>query len=163
MKRSRKKYERPAKPYDKQRLERETEIMKKYGLKKKLEIWRTEAMLRKYRRLARVLAAKRNKEQEKILVEKLVKLGILNEGATLDDVLGLALETFLDRRLQTIVHKKGLTNTVKQARQMITHGHVRIDERRITYPSYLVSREEENLINTALQIATKVVKSAGKT
>lgn len=158
MKRARKKYERPARPYDKQRIEQEAQLMKTYGLRKKVEIWKTEGLIRKYRRLARELAAKEDKDKEKILIEKLVKLGALNEGATLDDVLELTIETFLNRRLQTVVKSKGLATTVRQARQMIVHGRVKISGRKITYPSYLVSRQEENLINT-IQSATKVVKN----
>lgn len=162
MKRARKKYERPAKPYDKQRLAREAEISKSYGLRKKKEIWRAESMLRKFRRLARELAARRDERKEKTLVEKLVKLGILNEGAMLDDVLGLSLNNFLERRLQTIVQKKNIAKTLKHARQMIVHGHVRIGGRKITYPSYLVSRDEEGKIIAGAQVHTKVEKNAGK-
>lgn len=146
MKRERKKYETPAKPWDKQRIERERALTKNYGLKKKQEIWRTEFILKKYRRLARELTARADKEKEKLIVEKLVKLGLLNSGATLDDVLGLTLENFLERRLQTIALRKTLANTINHARQMITHGHVSINGRKILYPSYLVSKEEEDKI-----------------
>ncbi len=158
MKRQRKKYERPARPFDKQRIEAERNLMKTYGLRKKVEIWKTEGLIRKYRRLARELAAKSDEQKEKTLIEKLVKLGVLNENAKLDDVLGLTIETFLNRRLQTVVQQKGFATTAKQARQMIVHGHVKIAGRKITYPSYLVSRLEESSIN-AIQPTTKVVKN----
>ena len=98
MKRQRKKYERPLNPWDKQRLEKEREIIKSFGLKIKKEIWRAEALVRKYRRLARELTAKKDKEKEKVLIEKLIKVGLLNNGAGLDDVLGLTVENFLERR-----------------------------------------------------------------
>jgi small subunit ribosomal protein S4 len=146
MKKPRKKYERPLKLWDKERIEREKILVKSFGLRRKKEIWRAEALLRKYRRMARELAAKKDKEKEKMLVDKLIKVGLLQEGADLDDVLDLTLEILLERRLQTILQKKGLVNSVKQARQFITHGHVRIGERRIVYPSYLVSKEEEGKI-----------------
>jgi len=146
MKRIRKKYEKPAKAWDKQRIEKEKGLIKNYGLKKKQEIWRTEFILRKYRGLARELTARADKNKEKNVIEKLIKLGLLNNGATLDDILGLTVENFLERRLQTIIFKKGLSNTVKHARQLIVHGRVLIGERKVLYPSYLVSREEENNI-----------------
>jgi len=146
MKKIRKKYERPKKMFDKQRIEKDKELFKTYGLKAKNEIWRAEAILRKYRRLARELTGKENKEKEKLIIDKLVKLGMLNDAAALDDILGLTIETILERRLQTIVFRKGLANTANHARQLIVHGHVVFDGRKMPYPSYLVSREEENKI-----------------
>mgnify|MGYP001773173473 CR=1 FL=1 len=83
---------------------------------------------------------------------KLYKLGLLNEGATLDDVLGLTVKDILNRRLQTIVYKKGLANTPKQARQFIVHGHVKINGRKIIYPSYLVNRDEEDKIECDIKV-----------
>lgn len=158
MRRFRKKYERPLKPFDKQRIEEEREVLKKFGLKKKGDVWRAQTLLRKYRQMARKLVAKKDKEMEKVLVEKLIKLGLLSEGSGLDDVLGLTMEIVLERRLQTIVLKKGLANTVKQARQFITHGHVTIGDKKIVYPSYLVSRDEESSIQLK---DVKVQKKAG--
>jgi small subunit ribosomal protein S4 len=147
MKRARKKYEKPRRPWDKARIEKEKEILKKFGLRRKKELWRAEAILRKYRRMARDLAAKKDKEKEKVLLEKLKRMGILNENATaLDDVLALTVEDILERRLQTLVYRKGLANSVKHARQLIVHGHVKIDGRKITYPSYIVPKVEEDKI-----------------
>jgi small subunit ribosomal protein S4 len=80
------------------------------------------------------------------LVTRLKKIGLLPETAVLDDVLDLATEDILERRLQTIVFRKGLAKTIYQARQLITHGHVTIGNQRITVPSYIVAREEENNI-----------------
>jgi len=150
MKRSRKKYERPLKIWNKEKILEDREIMKSFGLKKKMEIWRTEGFLRKFRRMARDLEAKKDKEKEKVLLRKLINLGVLNEGATLDDVLGLSLKNFLDRRLETIIFSKSLANSAKQSRQFITHGHVSIGGKKITYPSYLVLKNEENNINVKI-------------
>ena len=146
MKRSRKKYETPTRPWDKERLGKEKEILKNFGLKTKKEIWRAEGVLRKYRRLGRQLAAQNDKEKEKELVKKLAKLGLLSESANLDDVLGLTLEQLLERRLQTVLFKKGLANTPKQARQFIVHGLVSIDGRKVIFPSYFVGKEDETKI-----------------
>ena len=151
MKRQRKKYAAPTRKFDKQRLERERELLKSFGLKRKTELWKLEALIRNYRSLARELAASRNAEREKILVNKLVKMGVLNEGATLDDVLGLTIEKLLERRLPMLIFRKGLANNVKQARQLVTHGHVTIDGRRISYPSYIVPKDEEGRIQVKIQ------------
>lgn len=158
MKRQRKKYESPRKAWDKTRIEKEQNIVKDFGVRRKKEIWRMESLLRKYRRMARNLAAKKDKETEKMLIKKLVKAGLLEETASLDDVLGLTLENVLERRLQTILFRKGLANTPNQARQFIVHGHVSIDDKKISYPSYLVAREEEGRIKVDMEPVKKVEK-----
>lgn len=152
MRRLKKKYETPKRPWDKARIEEEKKIMKKYGLRRKREIWRAEAILRKYRRMARDLNAIKDEEKAKQLIEKLYKLGILkSKDSTLDDVLGLTVEDILERRLQTIVYRKGFANTPKQARQFIVHGHVFINDRKVVFPSYLVPREEEDKIKVKIK------------
>ena len=72
---------------------------------------------------------------ENELLTHLKKLGILQETAVLDNVLDLTIEDILERRLQTIVFRKGLARTIFQSRQLITHGHVTIDDRRVTIPA----------------------------
>jgi small subunit ribosomal protein S4 len=146
VKRQKKKYEKPFRPWDRTRIEAEKKIKQNYGLRRKKEIWRAESILRNYRRQARNLAAKKDKEKEKILLDKLVKIGLLNTGADLDDVLALNVEKLLERRLQTLTFKKGIARTPKQARQLIVHGHVAIDGRRVRWPGVIVPVSEEGKI-----------------
>jgi len=149
---ARKKYETPSHPWDKDRIEAENALIKKYGLKNKREIWRAQTMLRKFRAQARSLLGKvtssdpQVKKETEQLLGRLHRLGILPENATLDDVLGLDVESILKRRLQTIVYLKGLASTPFQARQFIVHGHICIDNRRVTAPGYMVLKKEENMI-----------------
>jgi small subunit ribosomal protein S4 len=138
MKKQKSKFERPRRPWDKVRIEEEKKIMQNYGLRRKKEIWREESILRNYRRLARSLAAVRDKEKEKILLDKLFRMGMISKEAGLDDVLVLTVENILDRRFQTIVFKKGLAKNLKQARQYIVHGHIAFEGRRTKWPSMLV-------------------------
>ncbi len=138
MKKQKSKFERPRRPWDKVRIEEEKKIMQNYGLRRKKEIWREESILRNYRRLARSLAAVRDKEKEKILLGKLFRMGMISKEAGLDDVLVLTVENILDRRFQTIVFKKGLAKNLKQARQYIVHGHIAFEGRRIKWPSMLI-------------------------
>jgi small subunit ribosomal protein S4 len=160
MKRFRKKYKKPRRPWDKALLEEERKIMVEFGLRRKKELWRAKEELRKYRRMARELNARKDKEKEKVLIQKLYRLGLLpSPSATLDDVLSLTVKDLLNRRLQTIVYKKGLANTIKQARQFIVHGHVKINGRRIVYPSYLVSRDEEDKITCEVKPIKKVMQN----
>lgn len=147
MRKLKKKYKRPKKPWDKERIEEEKKLMEKYGLRRKREIWRAREILRKFRRRARRLVAEKDKEKEKVLLDKLYRMGLLDKNATLDDVLSLTVEDILERRLQTIVYKLGLAKTPKQARQFIVHGHIAFDGRRTIYPSMLVPRGMESRIS----------------
>jgi small subunit ribosomal protein S4 len=149
MRKIRTKIKRPRTPWDKERIDRENLLMKTYGLKRKKEIWKAESTLRSFRRRARDLAAKKDKPQEKILLDKLQKLGLLNKDSSLDDVLGLTVESLLNRRLQTFVLKDKLANTPKQARQLITHGHIAVDGRKTIYPSFIITQNLEKKITLA--------------
>jgi len=42
--------------------------------------------------------------------------------------------------------RKGLTNSMKQARQFIIHGHIYMNGHRVTIPGYIVTRAEESSI-----------------
>ena len=145
---SRKKYETPNRPWEENRIKSENELIKKYGLKNKREIWKAQTILRKYRGQARELLAKigtdtQSKKESDQLLMHLNRMNILPANATLDDVLTLETESILSRRLQTISYLKGLANTPNQARQLISHGHIAIDKNRVTIPSYMVNKDEE--------------------
>ncbi|MGC9071899.1 MAG: 30S ribosomal protein S4 [Acidilobus sp.] len=151
-KRCRRKWVSPGHPWIKDRLQRELELMGKYGLRNKREIWIAEATVRSFRMRARSLLALPESERSqaaKSLLDGLYRMGLVSRDATLDDVLGLTVENVLERRLQTLVYRKGLARTIYQARQLVVHGHIAIRDRRVTSPSYLVPREEENLISYA--------------
>ena len=98
-------------------------------------------------------SAEERVKTENELLTRLKKLGILQETAVLDNVLDLTIEDILERRLQTIVFRKGLTRTIFQSRQLITHGHVTINNRRVTIPGYIVPKEEEAQITYSMQSA----------
>jgi len=120
---SRKKYEPPSHPWQAVRMSEEVELVKKYGLRNKRELWKAHSILRKYRREARKLLAKstvtgevkHTKEKEIKTLEKLNKMNLLEKGAKLDDVLALKTEDILERRLQTQVHRRGLANSIRQS------------------------------------------------
>jgi len=153
---SRKKYETPSHPWQEDRIKLENELIKKYGLKNKKEIWKAQTRLKKYRTQARELLAKVatgdpqiKKESNQLLIH-LDRINILPPNSTLDDVLALDTESILSRRLQTLTYLKGLANTPTHARQLISHGHIAIGTRRVTVPSYMVTREEEGEISYTL-------------
>ncbi len=148
-KKQRKKYETPRFPWRTDVLQAELKLLGQYGLRNKHELWRAKTMLSKFRGIARSLLGKSPEEREKLekqLLTKLKRMGILHETAVLDDVLDLTVEDILERRLQTIVFRKGLAKSIYQARQFITHGHIAIGNKKVRSPGYLVLKEEEDQI-----------------
>lgn len=139
----------PRKPWDKKAIESERKIVKTYGLVSKREIRRVEMMVSKKRENARKMLAlpfEQRKTKEKELLHSLAKMGLLKGATSVDDVLTLTNEEFFERRLQTIVWRKSLALTPKQARQFIVHGHIAVRGRKVTSPSYIVKETEENAI-----------------
>ncbi len=165
--RLKKKYTTPRHPWRADRIEAEKKIRKEYGLKNMKEIWKVDYFLRGYKRHARRLSAletEQAKKEEKQLLGRLARLNLVGENATLDDVLALKMDGVLERRLQTVVLRKGLANTIGQARQFVVHGHISIGGRKLTAPGYLVKKEEENDIkfteNTAVEAIVNQPKAA---
>lgn len=53
-------------------------------------------------------------------------------------VTGENLLQILESRLDNVVYRLGFANTRREARQMVSHGHITVDGSRINIPSYLV-------------------------
>jgi len=70
-----------------------------------------------------------------------------------------ALETQENKTIQTIIIKRGLATTPNGARQLITHGQISIDQKKVNIPSYIVSINEESKIKLLLTKKPKPVKS----
>nr|AID67492.1 ribosomal protein S4 [Prasinococcus sp. CCMP1194] len=49
---------------------------------------------------------------------------------------GKALIQFLEMRLDNIIFRAGVTSTVSQARQLVNHGHVKVNNQRVNIPSF---------------------------
>ncbi len=133
--------------WDSAMIAEQRKLLSAYALKSKRELLRTMEVLRNFRRRARELAARPDETEKKRLLEKVAKLGLLKKGSGLDDVLALTVKDLLERRLQTMVFRKGSAKTMKQARQLIVHGKIEINGRKVDVPSYLVPLEEEGKIN----------------
>jgi small subunit ribosomal protein S4 len=53
---------------------------------------------------------------------------------------GDSLMSLLERRLDNIVHRLGFGSSRSQARQLVRHGHITVNGRRLDIPSYLVKQ-----------------------
>ena len=147
---SRKIWKKPKRPLNYDLKMDELKTLGTFGLKTKQELWKTQTELSRVRLQARSLLALRQEERkrkEPVLMQSLTKIGLVDEGSTLDDVLNLQVNDLLSRRLQTITQRKLFFKTPYQARQAIVHGHIMIGDNVVTIPSYVVKTVEENKIH----------------
>ncbi|MDO8553743.1 MAG: 30S ribosomal protein S4 [Candidatus Micrarchaeota archaeon] len=148
--RLRNKYERPKQLWDTERITEEKGFKNSYGLKNMRELWIALAWLKKYRREARRLLSMGQEERAepaKKILAKLNRYSILKETSTLDEVLSLTVKDILERRLQTLVVRKGLAKSMVQSRQLITHGFIAVSGKKVSIPSYLVYTADESAIS----------------
>lgn len=72
---------------------------------------------------------------------------------------------FLERRLDSLVYRLGLATTRQQARQLVNHGHILVDGKRVDIPSYevvpgqVISVREKSKNIVPIQIAVESVVS----
>ena len=143
-------WKKPKRPLNYNLMMDELKTLGTFGLKTKRELWKARTNLSKLRHQARSLLALRQeirKEKEPVLINSLSKIGLVDKNSTLDAVLNLQVTDLLSRRLQTIVQRKLYFKTPYHARQAIVHGHVMIDDRIVTIPSYVVKIDEESNIH----------------
>jgi small subunit ribosomal protein S4 len=141
-----KSYHRPRRIWTSEQLNTELYIVGSYGLRNKRELWKAQTEIARIRNQARTLLSLPTElryEKEKNLLGFLNRLGLVQESASLDDVLNLKIEDIIERRLQTVVMRKAKAKSPHQARQIVVHGHVSIGNRIVNLPGYLVKREEE--------------------
>lgn len=146
--RNRKKIQRPANIWSIERITAEHKLRDDYGLKNLTELWRATSEIRRIRRNVRgVLSGKLDEKTGNEIIARLQRYGMAKDGAVLDDLLSITPENVLDRRLQSLVMRKGLAKTMKQARQLVAHGFISVNGRRAKSPGQTISRSEENSIS----------------
>lgn len=112
--------------------------------------------LAKIRKAARELLTLEEKDQRRLfegnaLLRRLVRIGVLDETRMkLDYVLGLRIEDFLERRLQTQVFKLGLAKSIHHARVLIRQRHIRVRKQLVNVPSYIVRLDSQKHIDFSL-------------
>merc|ERR1712083_333066 len=86
------------------------------------------------------------------LLRRLVRIGVLDENRMkLDYVLGLKIENFLERRLQTQGFKLGLAKSIHHARVLIRQRHICVRKQVVNVPSYIVRLASQKHIDFSLK------------
>merc|ERR1712139_568781 len=137
-----------------ERIESELKICGEYGLRCKMEVWRVQLSLAKLRKAARELLTLEEHDQKRIfegraLMNRMFKYGLLNRDTEngLDYILGMTIQKFLERRLQTRVFRNKLAKSIHHARCLILQRHIAVDNQMVNIPSFMVTVENENKIN----------------
>lgn len=74
---------------------------------------------------------------------------LYEEATRKEGVTGELLLQYLERRLDNVVYRLGFAKTRRQAKQIVSHGHVLINGKRVNIPSYRVKQGD------VLQLSTK--------
>lgn len=100
------------------------------------------------------------------LLEKQFRL-TFTEAERSRGITGESLLIMLERRLDNILYRLGLASSRNQARQLVNHGHVQVNGKKVTISSYSVNPGDvvgirENLMqNVHIQNALNISRSRG--
>merc|ERR1712055_184129 len=113
--------------------------------------------LAKIRSAARELLTLEEKDPRRLfegnaLLRRLVRTGVLpDDKMKLDYVLGLKVDDFLERRLQTQVFKLGLAKSIHHARVLIRQRRIRVRKQLVNIPSFIVRLDSQKHIDFSLK------------
>lgn len=82
-----------------------------------------------------------------------------NEASKVKGATGLALLQALETRLDNVVYRLGFAKSRAQARQLVSHGHIRVDNKKVTIPSFRVNKEQTIAISDNLRDNTQIKTS----
>ena len=159
--RNRSKFEKPKERWNLERIKNDTELIEQYGLKNMKELWKAQSELSRIRGNARELLSGSSSQFEGAksqIVGRLSRLGVINENAAVDALLDLKPSALLERRLQTVVFRKGLARSIKQARQLTVHGFISINGKRVNKPGFIVNSQMEKFIGYYKPISITPIK-----
>lgn len=89
--------------------------------------------------------------------------GVYEKALRRRGVTGEQMLQILETRVDNVVYHLGYANTRAAARQMVTHGHIRVNARKVSVPSYGLKVNdviEVKNTNVSRQLATKNLETA---
>ena len=84
---------------------------------------------------------------------------LVNESGKMKGVHGENLLILLESRLDNLVYRAGFANTRRGARQLVNHGHITVNGKKVNIPSYrvkigdVISLKESSMNHTGVEIA----------
>lgn len=82
-----------------------------------------------------------------------------NEASKVKGATGLALLQTLETRLDNVVYRLGFAKSRAGARQLVSHGHIRVDDKKVTIPSFRVHKGQTIAISDNLRDNTQIKTS----
>ena len=79
---------------------------------------------------------------------------IQKKGNTTENLVGI-----LERRLDTVIYRAKFATTVFSARQLINHGHIRVNNKKVNIPSYLIKAEDTIEVKNKSKVMTVIAGS----
>jgi len=92
------------------------------------------------------------------ILEKQFK-GYITKASKVKGATGLSLLQTLESRLDNVVYRLGFSKSRAGARQLVSHGHILVSDKKVTIPSYQVKVSETIAISDKLRDNTQVKKS----
>jgi len=72
---------------------------------------------------------------------------------------GTNLITLIEQRLDNVVYRMGFASTRRFARQLVTHGHILVDGKRLDIPSYRVKAGQKIEIRESSKTNNQIVRA----
>merc|ERR1712010_203413 len=122
-------------------------------------------ILAKLRKAARILLTLDENDPRRLfegeaLIRRMVRIGLLKDSERkLDYVLGLTISQFMERRLQTLVVKRKIAQSVHHARVLIRQRHIAVGKQMVNVPSFVVRVSSEQHIQPAVTSVYKTGKN----
>ncbi len=92
------------------------------------------------------------------LLEKQFKR-YFEEASKVKGATGLALLEKLERRLDNVVYRLGFAKSRNFARQLVGHGHIKVNDKKVSIPSYQINIDQTIAISDKLRDNTQIKKS----
>ncbi len=85
--------------------------------------------------------------------------GYFRKADRMKGITGENLLLFLERRLDNVVYRMGFCDSRQESRQMVLHGHFQVNGKKVTIPSYLVSKGDEIVVKEKSQKLQRINES----
>lgn len=82
-----------------------------------------------------------------------------DEASKVKGATGLALLGKLERRLDNVVYRLGFAKSRNAARQLVGHGHITINDKKVSIPSFQVNIDQTIALSAQMRDNTQVKKS----